>query len=381
MDAREEPPSPHRGLRVNSPFTKEQAAWVVLEFGATRNITLVRRAFRLKFKISPKKVPRRNAFLRLVQRFSENAELKPQKKSGGKQLHGAEVVQRVQEFIATQRQSTSVRQVSTSLNLGSKMTWQIMRKELKLFPYKPKTVVPLNQGHKDNRILYCEWLLSKDDKFVDRILFSDEKWFKLLQAPNKQNERYWAPEDPHVQVECREQGGKKVMCWAVMIEGRMLLHWFEDGTSVNGDTYLAMLKEVLWPEVRGIATRHGLHFMQDGATPHTTLEVREWLQSKFGERVISRLMPNQWPAKSPDLSPLDYWFWGVAMQEVRSHPPATLEELKEVVDGFAESLEPEEVVKAARDHVVRARCCLTQRGGAFESRLQQFKRDIRANEE
>ena len=50
-----------------------------------------------------------------------------------------------------------------------------------------------------------------------------------------------------------------------------------------------------------------------------------------------------WPAKSPDMSCLDFWFWGVAMEEVRKSRPSTLTELKAVVKAFAESVEPEEV--------------------------------------
>ena len=52
------------------PFSKEQEIWIVLEFGACRNITQVRRSFRKQFfKSNPKAVPQRNAFQRIVNRF------------------------------------------------------------------------------------------------------------------------------------------------------------------------------------------------------------------------------------------------------------------------------------------------------------------------
>ena len=35
-----------------------------------------------------------------------------------------------------------------------------------------------------------------------------------------------------------------------------------------------------------------------------------------------------WPAKSPDMSCLDFWFWVVVMEEVRKRGPSTLTELK-----------------------------------------------------
>ena len=59
-----------------------------------------------------------------------------------------------------------------------------------------------------------------------------------------------------------------------------------------------------------------LLFQQDGATCHTTNMVREWLAEKFGQRVISRLTARPWQAKSPCLSPLDYWFWSVCLLHI-----------------------------------------------------------------
>ena len=48
------------------------------------------------------------------------------------------------------------------------------------------------------------------------------------------------------------------------------------------------------------------------------------------------------------MSCLDFWFWGVAMEEVRKSRPSTLTELKAVVEAFAESVDPEEVRRSAR---------------------------------
>ena len=110
-----------------------------------------------------------------------------------------------------------------------------------------------------------------------------------------------------------------------------------------------MLKTKLWPVVRGRATRRQLWYQQDGARPHTTELVREWLASKFGSRVISHKTDRPWPPHSPDLSPLDYWFWGACLAEIRRVKPATLELLVETVEEFAAHLSPADVRKAVRD--------------------------------
>ena len=64
------------------------------------------------------------------------------------------------------------------------------------------------------------------------------------------------------------------------------------------------------------------------SSAHTLFQARAWWQQKFGQRVISRHMDRPWPAKSPDLSPLDYWFWSVATRELARVPPSSIEEIK-----------------------------------------------------
>ena len=80
-----------------------------------------------------------------------------------------------------------------------------------------------------------------------------------------------------------------MMCWAAIINGEMIFHWFNDRQSMNGETYLEIMENVFWPRVRTVSTRSAYWFQKDGATPHTTLRARTWLQDKFGDRVISRL--------------------------------------------------------------------------------------------
>ena len=129
------------------------------------------------------------------------------------------------------------------------------------------------------------------------------------------------------------------MCWAGVIEGQLIIHGFDNNVSVNGQTYLDMLKEKVWPKIRNLASRRMYWFQQDGEAVHITNGVREWLNKTFHGRVISRMMEHPWPTKSPDLSPLDYWFWNVAMFELRRAPPRDIGELKTTVNAFAESLD------------------------------------------
>jgi len=52
-----------------------------------------------------------------------------------------------------------------------------------------------------------------------------------------------------------------------------------------------------------------MYFQHDGAPPHYTRCVREYLNEYFPNRWLGRGGPTAWPTSSPDFTPLDY-LWG-----------------------------------------------------------------------
>lgn len=55
---------------------------------------------------------------------------------------------------------------------------------------------------------------------------------------------------------------------------------------------------------------NNLIYMHDGAPPHFRGIVRDHLNQVYANRWIGRGGPLAWPARSPDLNPLDYFLWG-----------------------------------------------------------------------
>ena len=309
------------------------------------------------------------AFKRLVDRFQMTGNISPAKPQGRSATPG-ELVEKVRQLVKPfqeKRQSISASTIAKHLQTSTTTVWRILRKKLHWKPYRPHVGVPLAAAHKTGRREFSEWLLQRPDGFEEKVIWTDEKWFVLNAAPNKQNKRFWAIEKPKVSVNCKEQGAQKVMCWAAVVDGRVFLHWFAPGSTVTGPAYLRLLKEEFWPQVRGEVGRQGLWFQQDGAAVHTTAAVRQWLDDNFDGRVISRLTERPWPARSPDLSPLDFWFWAVALAALRRNPPATLQELQATVERFAGSLCAEDVKRAVRHLRQRAEICIRRRGDTVES--------------
>ncbi|GFT27888.1 uncharacterized protein TNCV_10941 [Trichonephila clavipes] len=78
---------------------------------------------------------------------------------------------------------------------------------------------------------------------------------------------------------------------------------------VNGDRYRAMITNFFIPELNNQDVQE-LWFQQDGATCHTVRAAIDLLKDTFDDRLISRFGPVNWPPRSCDLTPLDYFLWG-----------------------------------------------------------------------
>ena len=68
--------------------------------------------------------------------------------------------------------------------------------------------------------------------------------------------------------------------------------------------------------------------MQDGAPPHRRRIVTDRLTELFGDRVITLNRAVEWPPRSPDLTPLDFFLWGYLKSKVYQTPPENLDELE-----------------------------------------------------
>jgi len=58
-----------------------------------------------------------------------------------------------------------------------------------------------------------------------------------------------------------------------------------------------------------LQTRVHLWFMHEGAPPHFLFSFQKFLNNMFPEQWIEQHGPTAWPARSPDLNPLDFYLW------------------------------------------------------------------------
>ncbi|GFT37211.1 uncharacterized protein TNCV_1126701 [Trichonephila clavipes] len=72
-----------------------------------------------------------------------------------------------------------------------------------------------------------------------------------------------------------------------------------------------------------------LWFQQDGATCPTARATIDLLKDTFGDRLMSRFGPVNWPPRSCDLTPLDYFLWGYVNSWVYVDKPQTPDHLED----------------------------------------------------
>ncbi|GFS56293.1 hypothetical protein TNCV_2769541 [Trichonephila clavipes] len=77
-----------------------------------------------------------------------------------------------------------------------------------------------------------------------------------------------------------------------------------------------------------------LWFQQDGATCHTARSTIYLLKDAFGDRLISRFGPVNWPPRSCELTPLDYFLWGYVKSLVYADKPQKPQTLGHLEDNI-----------------------------------------------
>lgn len=269
----------------------------------------------------------------------------------------------------------SIRKVSELSGASTGTVHKRLRKELMLYPYKVTLGQPLSVDHKARRLFFCEWMLheiNRDATFLSRIIWSDECSFHLDGWVNRQNLRFWGTEKPSNVVE-ESTLSPKVNVWVAISSSSFIGPYFfehEGSTAtINSERYLTLLRDFLLPQLQQMPRFHRLIFQQDGAPPHVSHAVIQFLTDAFShQKIISRGFPRGWPAQSPDLTPLDFWLWSFLKEKVYpgGNRPLNKEDLKQRIENAVHDLSVTHLQAAVENVHYRLEACIAHEGGHFE---------------
>ncbi len=218
----------------------------------------------------------------------------------------------------------STRRCVQSLNL-SQMTIQRLLKELKLYPYHLSLLQELKPSDYPHRVNFCRWLLHLADdgnniSVFDTFFMATRLGSTSLDTSIRKTTKYCHAKMPT----CSASLGyirSKLVCdvWflAVVLSARFSLN----------RQLLSRCNEGLWSSSSLYSSRWARLSLST-----------EWYMAAY--RLGNNGLPARvfwhclislpfWSPQSPDLSPLDYFFWGYLKDPIFRSSPTTIDKLKE----------------------------------------------------
>lgn len=267
---------------------------------------------------------------------------------------------------------TSVRNIERRTGVPKSSAQRILNRN-KYHPFHIQRVQTLQPTDYAPRVEFCRKMIQKwreNPNFFNEVLWSDESACRRDGYTNLHNIHSWQLENPHETREDRSQYQFKINLWTGIFNGQ-IIGPVELPAILNGANYLEMLQNDLpgLLEDAPLALRQRMWFQQDGCPAHYARRVREHLSNTFPDRWIGRLGPILWPPRSPDLNPLDFFYWGCLKDKVYAKPIRSEEELRERVFDAARTISEISLRKLNRNFIKRCHLCIRVRGKQFEHLL------------
>lgn len=262
----------------------------------------------------------------------------------------------------------SVRVIARECNVSYGCVRNIL-KRYKYHPYKIPCHQEIFQMDEERRNAFCEEMqerANQDPNFLSSICFTDECTFTLNNEPNTQNTRHWAQENPHISFSTRTQYPQKINIWAGIFNNT-IIGPFEIIGNLNSGSYLELLINNVGPAVEEAARENQeVWFQHDGCPAHFGVNVREYLDQTFPNRWIGRGGIINWPARSPDLAPCDFFLWGHLKSKIYQIRHPNIDSLRNAIFEECARINAETLTNVINGFYNRLGYCLAQNGGLFE---------------
>ena len=290
-------------------LTKEQRVFVVQTYNKIKSIKQVQVLFAERFP--DRRSPSKPAIWKNVRKYQEEGT----SLNLNRGRSGRRITVRTQgnienvRIILQQNANVSIRKNNSQL---SRSTFnRIVKKDLRWHPFKIHLRHQLFKNDCLRRRQFVDWLLHKPARFLDTIVIGDEAAFFLNGKVNSHNIRQYSPKKnpPEFNFDksiCRE----KLSLWIGICGNGSLIGPIFYERNLNGDVYLNMINETIVPELlRVYGNRFNrLWWFQDGAPAHRLRIVKERLRELFGNRIVALNHDIEWPPRSPDLTPCDFFY-------------------------------------------------------------------------
>jgi len=263
----------------------------------------------------------------------------------------------------------STRRIASRIGVSRMQVWRTLHEE-NLHPYHDHRV-HLEPRDPAQRMDLCHWITAHS-QLLSVILFTDEASFTRDGINNSRNEHMWSHDNPHETSVTKFQRRFSVIVWCGLL-GNKLIGSFVFDNNLKGNTYEVFLRNELPGLLEDIPLmiRSQMYFQHDGASPHYTWRVREYLNDYFPNRWLGHGGPVALPPRSPDLTPLDFYLWGHMKTLVYETKVNSKAELCHHIFAAAEHIRnhPDKVASATQSLLMCVEKCIVAGGGHFEQLL------------
>jgi Transposase. len=316
--------------------------------------------------------PSRNTFAEVFRRCGETGSFRGLRiREGGQNAerwrHAPAILQAVRED-----PTTSTRRIGAALRIHHSTVHRVLKRS-NLHPYHLSKVQNLLPVDAEVRLQFCRWYLNHLHEWgSDQIIWTDEAMFTKCGIINLHNSHVWSSENPHATIVTHFQHEIRVNVWLGLRRGQLYGPVILPNR-LNSNEFVNLLDNDLIDilEEMPIATRQNIYFQMDGCPAHNGRIVQNWMNDRFGEKWIGRYGPVRWPARSPDITPLDFYVWGTLKSNVYKIPINSREDLINRIRMCCNEMRRKRIELQRVVDSVRRRCvmCIENRGGHFEHSL------------
>lgn len=315
--------------------------------------------------------PSRQTFKNVCDKLRQTGSLGVRKSERQKQVINEEMEISVLASVSRNPHISS-RQIERESGISRRSILRILHRH-KFHPYHVSLHQELHGNDFMNRVAFCRWAIRQiqnNESFLNTVLFTDEATFTNHGNVNLHNMHLWATENPHWLRQVEHQRQWSVNVWCGIIGDKIIGPYFINA-NLNGNIYANFIKDTLGLllEELPLLTRQTMWYQHDGCPAHYSLIARRELDEKFRNRWIGRGGSISWPARSPDLTPLDFFLWGTLKEKVYKEVPTTSYDMQQRIIAACASISSDTVRLASQSIVTRIQQCIDSDGQHFEHLL------------
>jgi hypothetical protein len=303
---------------------------------------------------------------RIYRHYKKTGEILPKKRKTITKFKTG-VINRIKELLVEDKHMPSrtiairLESENTIDHISKTSVNTVLKKNMKCKPYRSAVKVKFLPGDEEKRM---NWAVANKNRRWDNVWYGDECWFKLGGTPNRRHRVTWTTSRDKVPPIEREAHPKMIGVFAAFSYfGKtdiIIIPYDEETGRINQHSIHQIYTEHLIPQMKACTgALDDIWYLHDNDAKCNTPLVR----NIFKEEGISNWDPGCYPARSPDMNPIEN-AWAKVKWRVTAMAPKTVEQLIENVKSAWEiTMDEDYRHKLVNGMRKRVRALLAAKGG------------------